>query len=215
MAERLLIVDDDEFVRSITQEILEQAGYTVEIAGDGLDAWEKLDGDPSRFDLMLLDKKMPRLDGIALLKRLKSDGRFKGLPVILLTGDTRQQDIVEGLAEGAYYYLTKPSTEEMLKRAIKNALAEFGQKRELCSLAGYQNNSLRILRRAEFCFQSLQEAKILALWLANVSLDPGRTVNGYSELLINAVEHGNLGLPTLKKAGYWLKNAGRMRLNRV
>lgn len=199
MAERLLIADDDEFVRSITQEVLEQTGYTVEIAGDGLDAWGKLDGDPSRFDLMLLDKKMPRLDGIALLKRLKSDERFKELPVIMLTGDTRQQDIVEGLAEGAYYYLTKPSTEEVLKRVIKNALAEFGQKRELRSLAGYQNNSLRILRRAEFCFQSLQEAKALALWLANASLDPERTVSGYSELLINAVEHGNLGITYAEK----------------
>lgn len=199
MNERLLIVDDDEFVRSITQEVLEQAGYSVEIAEDGLVAWEKLDRDSARFDLMLLDKKMPRLDGIALLKRLKPDERFKELPVIMLTGDTQQQDIVEGLAEGAYYYLTKPSTEEVLKRVIKNALAEFGQKRELRSLVWCQDDSLRILRRAEFGFQTLPEAKTLALWLANASLDPARTVNGYSELLINAVEHGNLGITYAEK----------------
>lgn len=200
MAENLLIVDDDEFMRSITQDVLEQAGYSVEVAEDGLAAWEKIDIDPSRFDLMLLDKKMPRLDGIALLKRIKSDDRFKELPVIMLTGDNQQQDIVDGLAEGAYYYLTKPSTEDVLKLVIKNALDEFRQKRELRSLVGHQTKNLRILRQAEFGFQTLQEAKDLALWLADASLDPGRTVNGYSELLINAVEHGNLGITYAEKS---------------
>lgn len=200
MAEKLLIVDDDEFIRSITQEVLELAGYTVEAAEDGLVAWEKLDGDPSQFDLMLLDKKMPRLDGIALLKRLKSDDRFKDLPVIMLTGDTQQQDIVEGLAEGAYYYLTKPSTEEVLKRVIRNALDESRQKRELRELIGHQTSNLRILRRAEFALRNLREAKDLALWLADASMNPGRTVSGYSELLINAVEHGNLGITYAEKS---------------
>lgn len=200
MAERLLVVDDDEFTRSITQEVFEQAGYLVETAGDGLVAWGKLDGAPSRFDLMLLDKKMPRMDGIALLKRINSDGRFKTLPVVMLTGDNQQQGIVEGLAEGAYYYLTKPSAEEVLKRVIKNALAEFRQKRELRSLVRCQTNSLRILHRVEFSFRTLQEAKDLALWLANASLNPERTVNGYFELLVNAVEHGNLGIGYAKKS---------------
>lgn len=200
MAERLLIVDDDEFIRSITQEVLEEAGYSVEVAEDGLAAWEKIDGDPSRFDLLLLDKQMPRLDGIALLKRIKSDGRFKELPVVMLTGNTQQQDIVEGLAEGAYYYLTKPSAVDVLKRVIKNALDEFRNKRELRQMLGHQTSNLRLLRRAEFGFRTLQEAKDLALLLADASLDPGRTVNGYSELLINAVEHGNLGITYAEKS---------------
>lgn len=199
MAAKLLIVDDDEFIRSITQEALEQAGYLVEVAEDGLAAWEKIDSTPSRFDLMLLDKKMPRLDGIALLKRLKSDDRFKELPVIMLTGDSQQQDIVEGLAEGAYYYLTKPSTKDVLKRVIKNALDESRQHRELRTLVGHQTKSLQLLRRAEFSFRTLQEAKDLALFLAGASMDPGRTVNGYSELLINAIEHGNLGITYAEK----------------
>jgi len=208
MAERILIVDDDEFIRSISQEVLELAGYLVEAAEDGLDAWEKIDSAPSQFDLILLDKKMSRLDGIGLLKRIKSDERFKELPVIMLTGDNQQQDIVEGLAEGAYYYLTKPSTEAVLKRVIKNALEEFGKKRELLEMLGHQSSTLHILRRAEFSFRTLQEARDLALWLADASLDPARTVNGYSELLINAIEHGNLGITYAEKsqlmsAGNW------------
>lgn len=200
MTAHLLIVDDDEFFRSVTQEVLEQSGYTVESAEDGLSAWEKINQTPSKFNLILLDKQMPRLDGIELLKRIKSDERLKELPVIMLAADNSQENIIEGLAEGAFYYLTKPSTEVVLKLVIKNALGDFLQKRELRILLGLQANHLNLLRRAEFCIQTLQDAQNLALLLANASMTPNRTVSGYSELLINAIEHGNLGISYMEKS---------------
>lgn len=199
MTAKLLIVDDDEIIRLVTQADLQQCGYTVETAEDGLVAWEKINRDPSRFDLMLLDKQMPHLDGISLLKRIKSDDRFKELPVIMLTSDSRPEDIAEGLAEGAFYYLIKPSAENVLRLVIKNALDEFRQKRELRALVGKQASNLNLLRRAEFCYRTLPEARDLALLLADASMAPERTINGYSELLINAVEHGNLGISYAEK----------------
>lgn len=199
MAEKILIVDDDEIIRSLTRDDLEQCGYAVETAEDGLAAWWKIDRDPFRFDLILLDKQMPRLDGIALLKRIKRDGRFKDLPIIMMTCDSRPEDIAEGLAEGASYYLTKPSAEDVLKLVIANALSEFRQKRELHALSGKQTSGLHLLRRAEFRCRTLTEARDLALFLADASAVPARTVNGYSELLINAVEHGNLGITYAEK----------------
>jgi CheY-like chemotaxis protein len=202
MTATLLLVDDDEFIRALTQDVLEQCGYKVETAEDGLAAWEKMDQTPAGFDLVLLDKQMPRLDGIALLKQIKADPRFKELPVIMLTGDSRQQDIIEGLAEGAYYYLTKPSTEDVLKLVIKNALYESLQKRGLHALLGQQKTNLKLIHRAEFRYRNLSEARDLALLLADVSLDPERTINGYSELLINAVEHGNLGISYAEKSTF-------------
>lgn len=200
MTAHLLIVDDDEFFRSVTQGVLEQSGYTVESAEDGLSAWEKINQTPSKFNLILLDKQMPRLDGIELLKRIKSDERLKELPVIMLAADNSQENIIEGLAEGAFYYLTKPSTEAVLKLVIKNALGDFLQKRDLRILIGLQANHLNLLRRAEFCIQTLQDAQNLALLLANASMTPNRTVSGYSELLINAIEHGNLGISYTEKS---------------
>jgi len=156
---------------------------------------------------VLLDKHMPRLDGISLLKRIKADVRFNDLPVIMLTGDNGQQDIIEGLAAGAYYYLTKPSTEEVLNRVIKNALNEWRQKRELSALIGQHKNNLNLMQRAEFRYRNLSEARDLALLLADASMDPARTLNGYSELLINAVEHGNLGISYAEKSA--LMSEGR------
>lgn len=205
---KLLVVDDDKFSLTLTQATLEGAGYAVEVAEDGEIAWQIMDTAPNDFDLILLDKCMPKLDGLDLLKRIKSDLRFKDLPVVMLTGATQEQDIVDGLAAGAHYYLTKPSPEEILTSVIKNALLQLQNKRELLSSIGHQTEALRILTRAEFSFSNLQEAKTLALWLADASMVPERTVNAYSELLVNAVEHGNLEISYQQKsqlliAGRW------------
>lgn len=210
MADKLLIIDDDELIRLIIKETLEQTGYYVEIAEDGLTGWNKINTNPSGFDLVLLDRRMPNLDGLALLKRIRADQRFKELPVILLTADTKPEEILEGLAEGAYYYLTKPTSEEVLKLVIKNALNDYNQLRTLRSLVNNQTKYLQILDRAEFSIRTLTEAKELAIWLADATLAPSRTVNGFSELLINAVEHGNLGIGYAEKSqllinGLWLK----------
>ncbi len=200
MTERLLVVDDDEFVRALMEEMLGQCGYAVSTAEDGQVAWEAIERDPAHYDLVLLDKQMPRLDGISLLRRIRGDSRFADLPVIMLTADTSPEDVSEGLAAGAHYYLTKPSSEDVLKVVIKSALTESRQKRELRALAGRHAGSLGLLCRAEFRCRTLAEAKDLALLLADASMDPSRTVVGYSELLINAVEHGNLGISYADKS---------------
>jgi len=216
--EKLLIVDDDEFMRMITVETLTQAGYIVESAEDGESAWTLLHDHPTEFGLILLDKHMPRLDGIGLLKRIKTDERIQDLPVVMLTGATDQQDIADGLAAGAHYYLTKPASENILKSVISNAMNDGRRKRELLSLVGHQTGAMRILRHAQFCFKTLKEAESLALWLADASMVPSRTVTAYSELLINAVEHGNLGITYAEKSqllkdGSW-QNEVEARLQR-
>ncbi len=213
MGSRLLIVDDDDFYQSLTQELLEQSGYQVETAADGLIAWELLDRDPLHFDLILLDKKMPRMDGIELLKQIKADQRFEGLPVVMLTGADSQEDIIEGLAAGAYYYLTKPAAEDVLRLVIKNILNELRQKRQLHESAGLQKNTLSLLRQAEFCFKTLVEAQQMALLLANISMDVSRTLNGYLELLVNAVEHGNLGISYTEKGRLLLEDRWEKEIN--
>lgn len=207
MSSKLLLVDDDDFVRLVTGESLVQLGYAVDMAQDGQEAWEKIMSDPYGYDLVLLDRNMPRLDGIALLKRIKADARLTDLPIVMLTGADRPEEIADGLAAGAYYYLTKPASQEVLRSVIKNTLDDSLKKRELRELLGHQRNSLGLMRRAEFEYQTLQEAKDLALLLADASMNPPRTVNGYSELLINAVEHGNLGITYAEKGQ--LLNEGR------
>lgn len=140
------------------------------------------------------------MDGITLLRCIRADRVMSEIPVVMLTGADRAEDIVEGLAAGAYYYLVKPATQEVLSRVVKSALEEGFAKRELRERIGQQKNNMRMLHSAAFTFHTLHEAKELALLLADVSMNPERTVSGYSELLVNAVEHGNLGITYAEKS---------------
>ena len=102
---KILVVDDDSYVRSLLEESLVQLGYQVDMAQDGQEAWEKLELSHAGYDLIILDKNMPRMDGIALLKRIKANELLKSLPVVMLTGANNPDEVVDGLAAGAYYYL--------------------------------------------------------------------------------------------------------------
>lgn len=208
MNEQILIVDDDEIICEITSEVLSSVGYSVSTAEDGQVAWEIVEKNPDQFDLIILDKNMPRLDGLGFLEKLKSSAVCKDVPVIMLTGDNQQNDIIEGLEAGAYYYLTKPSEESVLKQVVRNALDELVQKRNLRAQIGQHTPGLKTLKRAEFNIRTIEEAKSLAIVLADASREPNKTVNGYSELLINAVEHGNLAITYKEKSD--LLKAGQL-----
>lgn len=214
MSCRLLLVDDDDFIQSVMDASLVQLGYEVASAMDGQQAWEMLAAAPANYDLVLLDKHMPRLDGISLLRQLKADSRLARLPVVMLTGDGSPQDVAEGLAAGAYYYLVKPATPQILDAIIRNALEDARRDRELREIVSRQEGGSCLLQRGEFAFRTLPEARSMALLLANASRSAGRTINGYSELLINAVEHGNLAITYAEKSallaqGRWAEEVER------
>jgi two-component system, NtrC family, response regulator AtoC len=125
---RILVVDDDEHVRDLLQTILEDKGYAVRTAADGEQALTLLADADRGFDLVLTDLRMPRLDGMELLKRLKD----RGYPahVIMLSGYATIESAVEATKRGAYDYLCKPIKSDALLRLIRRALEEQQLKRE-------------------------------------------------------------------------------------
>jgi len=114
----ILIVDDEANVRLMLQTALESAGYTVIEAGDGQAALQRL-RDVS-CALILLDLKMPKMDGMALLRRLRSDGN--AVPVIMLTAHGSIHDAVEAMKLGAIDFLTKPITPDVLRRTVADVV---------------------------------------------------------------------------------------------
>lgn len=104
--EKILIAEDEElFVNSLERK-LKKLGYIVDRALDGVEAFEKaLSFSP---DVILLDVKMPKLNGIKLCKKLKTDRRTKKITVIILSALTQPQDIQSGLEAGADQYMRKP-----------------------------------------------------------------------------------------------------------
>lgn len=208
MNKRLLVVDDDDFFLALLRGSLETAGYQVTTAENGESAWQQLAGSSHPFDLILLDKQMPKLDGLALLKRIRASEQFMAVPVVMLTGDKNEDDVAAGLAAGAFYYLMKPAPDVILHQVIKNTLQEAQEQLDLKHRLTEHTRGLSLLTRAEFTCRTISEAKDLALLLANASPDPDRSLNGYVELLINAVEHGNLDITYTEKGrlleeNYW------------
>ena len=197
----LLVVDDDGFIRDVLEMMLSGAGYAVTLANDGEEAWALLDGGKHRFSAILLDRIMPRLDGMGLLLRVKADKRFTNLPIIFQTGIDHPADIAAGIKAGAFYYLVKPVNENVLFAIVQSAVSAYHSTGEMQETINQEHLILsRLLKRSEFHLSTMLEARTLAGSLSGYYPHPQRTILGISELLINAVEHGNLGITYMEKS---------------
>ena len=190
----ILVVDDEPISLEMLIENLAEEGYEVHAAADGAAAWRLIEADPQRFDAILLDRMMPDMDGIEILRRVKEHPLMADVPVIMQTGMTADTDVAEGLRAGAYYYLTKPFSADTLLAIVSAAVTDFREHRELQKEARQAGQTLACLKEASFVFRSPEEARNIATLVANAVPDPARVVLGLSELLLNAVEHGNLAI---------------------
>jgi len=112
---KILVVDDDKDIRKIIRIYLEQQGYEIIEAEDGLDALDKIN---DTYDLVILDVMMPNLDGIETCRRIREN---YNLPIIFLTAKSEEMDKVEGFSAGADDYIPKPFTPlELIARVRAN-----------------------------------------------------------------------------------------------
>ena len=199
MTWKLLVVDDEPLNLEIIGEFLDDPDYQLSFAEDGEAGWEVLAQATEPFDLVILDRMMPRLDGLSLLKRIKDDPTHRSLPVIMQTAASSPQEIREGIEAGAYYYLTKPYQPEALLAIVRAAIADIEERRRAGAAIVRQGEALLLLASARFEFRSLDDAHLLAGTLAGICPDPASVAMGLTELLVNAVEHGNLGISYAEK----------------
>lgn len=121
VAKKILFIDDSLTVRELVKNLLALYGYSVELAVDGVDGWNTL--RRSRFDLVITDIDMPRMDGIELVERIKSDNRLGAIPVMIISYKDRNEDRNRGLHAGADYYFAKGSfQDELLIDAVKDLI---------------------------------------------------------------------------------------------
>jgi DNA-binding response OmpR family regulator len=124
---RILVADDDAFIRRPLEWILLQEGFNAETAADGDECMEMLRNNPP--DLLILDVMMPGLDGFEICRRIKDDSGLREIPVILLSARGREHDRERGMALGAAEYLTKPYSPTDLMQRIRGLL-------ETCAAGG-------------------------------------------------------------------------------
>ena len=198
---RLLVVDDDPASVDLIIAHLEELGYEFFTASDGEEAWKILSERPAdAIDCILLDRNMPRMDGIQLLGKIKSDPQLAIIPVVLQTALNDREEIMEGINAGAFYYLTKPLRSDMLVSITKAAVEDRANYRSMQQQLTEDAGMLAMMTTGVFEFRTIQEATDLGTFLAKASPDPERIVVGLSELLFNAIEHGNLEITYEEKS---------------
>lgn len=210
----ILVVDDEPINREIIEVYLEDEGYELSFAGDGAEALEVLNSPDNTIDILLLDLMMPIMTGLELLKSIQKDSVLKNIPVILQTARASKEDIKEGIDAGAYFYLTKPFDEDVLLSMVASAVMERQKTVRLQQELAEGITSLSMMNHAHFQFRTLEEAHSLSMYLAKSCPEPQKIVFGLSELFINAIEHGNVGISyteksTLNKRGAWRDEVNR------
>ena len=119
---RILVVDDEAELVKAMQIGIEQADYKVLVAYNGLEGLEK--ARKEKPDLIILDLKLPRMDGYQVCRLLKCDDKYHDIPIIMLTAMAQHADREEGKNIGANYYTTKPFEHQVLLDKTKELLKE-------------------------------------------------------------------------------------------
>jgi two-component system, chemotaxis family, sensor histidine kinase and response regulator WspE len=116
---RVLVVDDSLTVRQAERQLLENQGYLVDVAVDGVEGWSAV--RLGAYDLVVSDVDMPRMNGIELLRRIRADARLADLPVVIVSYKDREEDRMLGLDAGANHYLAKGGFQDA---ALVNVVAD-------------------------------------------------------------------------------------------
>ncbi len=201
-AARILAVDDDPAALALLVDLLSGRSYAVETARDAEEAWARLTSGGRRVDVVLLDWLLPGMDGLALLRLVKHDAALQTIPVIFATALADRDTIVAGISAGAYYHVTKPLDPEMLLSIVGTAVEDHARYQRLQERIQRGIAAFGTLEEGLFRFRTLAQAAALAQLLSRACPDPERTVVGLDELLVNAVEHGNLGIGYEEKSRF-------------
>ncbi|CAM4445712.1 MAG: Chemotaxis protein CheY [Legionellaceae bacterium] len=121
---KILVVEDDPFSALILKEQLEQANYFVLIAEDGEAAWQLLNRGEHNFSLVIADRMMPKMDGIALTKLIRANPLFSNLPVIMLTSAAEKKEVIAAIKGGVYDFLLKPIEPGLILKVAERALRD-------------------------------------------------------------------------------------------
>ncbi|MBM4169511.1 MAG: response regulator [Ignavibacteria bacterium] len=124
MGQTVLVAEDQEHIRALIEYKLRNSGYTVVSVSDGISALEK--SRELKPDIILLDVMMPLMTGFEVLSALKEDQQLKSIPVLLVTAQSKEDEILRGLSMGADDYITKPFSPNELAARVKTVLLRRG-----------------------------------------------------------------------------------------
>jgi CheY-like chemotaxis protein len=190
----VLVVDDSPTQALEVRQRLVRSGFSVQTAGDGLAALASI--EQSRPDVVLTDLRMPQLDGLELVRRIRHD--FPGLPVVLMTAHGTEEIAMQALRSGAAGYVAKRNLPRDLSRTLENVLA-------LIRASSAQQQLMECFAETSSCFVLDNDSSLVPPLVGRLQQQLSRTQLfnenvllrvslALREALLNAIEHGNLEL---------------------
>lgn len=190
---RILIIDDEILNLKILKEDLADSGYQTVTANNGKEAIDVLKKDQD-FNAIMLDRMMPKMNGIEVMHYINSDPRTKNIPVIMQSAAASNDEIKEGMEVGIFHYLTKPFEKETMLQVLEKALTQSGEHGGLKHDIIKGETAFPLMTSCSFEFNTINDAKNIAQLLSNTYKDPDKLAIALQELLLNAIEHGILGI---------------------
>ena len=209
----VLIVDDDPSLLVMLKAALTKDRYEVFAAKDGVEAQDLLKEGKTDISAIILDWAMPRLSGIDFLKWIKDEEVFEKIPVVMHTALNEPDRVKEAIDAGAYYYLPKPASAQVIHSIVRAAVSDYTARAALLKKLSESENPFRLLQEGTFRFRTIKEGEYLAVRIANACPEPEKAAL-VVEVLTNAIEHGNLGISYLEKGklmeqGVWYQEIER------
>ncbi|WP_417796381.1 response regulator [Terasakiella pusilla] len=195
----IFVLEDEEIMSDLIENTLEAVGHQVVKCSTIQEAQELFEKEPTNFDALILDRNLPDGDSIDLAKELQDKSLLSKVPIIFNTNLSKPAQILEGMAVGAFWYLTKPTTPTILQALVSNAVGTYQVYRAGMEKQKLLEGMLSYLNKSEFTFHTHSEARQLAESLSLMFPDAQRALLGVTELLLNAVEHGNLSISYSEK----------------
>ncbi len=199
---QILIIDDDANNRMIIEGFLKlgpNASHHILQCQNGKEGLEVLKNNLESIDLILLDRMMPIMSGVDFSNNVNADQELKKIPVIMQTASSENEHLFEGFKLGVYHYLVKPYSPTVLNSIVKSAIDFYTKQRELTGEVHNSKTLFKYVDQAVFKIKSLEDANLMSVSLAKLFPRPDKVVLGISEMLVNAIEHGNLQISYTEK----------------
>lgn len=197
---QVLVIDDDTtFCDLVKRYLRKNDSFELHICHDGEEGLKHLNERGSKIDIILCDYHMPKMNGREVLKKIKEDPILKAISVVMLTSEDNVDKVKELLDLGAYYYLKKPANREILAGVLAAGVEATIRFRNLLKIHQAHLSIPQFISVAKFQIHNFEELQLTTHFLSNCFSSPQKVLKGIFELLLNAHEHGNLGIGKDKK----------------
>ncbi len=187
----ILVIDSNEDAVRFLINLLDASPYDLTSVGNGEEGFNLLLKEPEKFAAVILGQNILNMNGVRLLHKINSCSQLKIIPVIMEASSGTLEEMEICIRAGVRYFLPKPIDKTILPTVIQTAISD-QERYKAAEQATWHTKPLNTLISATFKIQTLYEAQAVTSLLANECPNPRLAAVGISEILVNAIEHGNL-----------------------